>query len=170
MSEATSGTLAIHVSASANANFHATGAHYIAADATVFTQLIQGDLFKSFPTLRMIIPHGGGAVPFHSGRYRGPAQDLNKPLLEEHVLKNVFFDTCVYHQTGNDMMFKVIPVDDIIFASEMVGAVRGIDPQSGHHYDDTKNYVDNLKLSDDDRRMVFKTTRGASTGWTARPT
>ncbi|BAT61718.1 amidohydrolase [Variibacter gotjawalensis] len=146
----------IHVSASANANFHATGAHYIAADTAAFMQFIQGDLFKDFPKLRVIIPHGGGAVPFHWGRYRGLAQDMKKPPLEEHLLKNVFFDTCVYHQAGIDMMFRVIPVENIIFASEMVGAVRGIDPQSGHHFDDTKKYIDKLNLSAEDRRKVLE--------------
>jgi 4-oxalmesaconate hydratase len=50
----------IHVSASCNRNFHATGAHYMNADTTAFMQLLQGDLFKDFPTLRLIIPHGGG--------------------------------------------------------------------------------------------------------------
>jgi 4-oxalmesaconate hydratase len=87
----------IHVTSSCNPNFHYTGAHYINADTTGFMQLIQGNLFKDFPTLKFVIPHGGGAVPFHWGRYRGLAQEMKKPLLTEHVLKNVFFDTCVYH-------------------------------------------------------------------------
>ncbi|MCU0929377.1 MAG: amidohydrolase, partial [Burkholderiaceae bacterium] len=51
----------IHVSTSCNACFHTTGAHYINADTTAVMQLIQGDLFKDFPTLRFVIPHGGGA-------------------------------------------------------------------------------------------------------------
>ena len=92
-------------------------------------QLIQGNLFKDFPTLRFVIPHGGGAVPFHWGRYRGLAQDMKRPLLAEHLLKNVFFDTCVYHLPGIELLTKVIPVDNILFASEMVGAVKGIDPE-----------------------------------------
>ena len=60
----------VHVSASCTPVFHATGAHYINADTTAFMQLIQGDLFKDFPTLRLVIPHGGGAAPYHWGRYR----------------------------------------------------------------------------------------------------
>jgi 4-oxalmesaconate hydratase len=36
----------------------------------------------------------------------------------------------------------VIPVKNILFASEMIGAVRGIDPLTGHHYDDTKRYIE----------------------------
>ena len=146
----------VHVSGSCNPAFHATGGYYIAADTTAFMQFISGDLFKDFPTLRLIIPHGGGAVPFHWGRYRGLAQDMKKPLLTEHVMKNVYFDTCVYHQPGIDLLLKVIPIENILFGSEMVGAVRGIDPESGHYYDDTKRYIDSSSLSASDKSRIFE--------------
>ncbi len=146
----------IHVSASCNPNFHTTGGHYINGDTTAFMQLITADLFKDFPTLRFIIPHGGGAVPYHWGRYRGLAQDLKRPPLAEHLLNNVFFDTCVYHQPGIDLLLKVIPVDNILFASEMVGAVRGVDPTTGHYYDDTKRYLDAASLGEADKRKIFE--------------
>ncbi len=146
----------IHVSGSCNANFHATGAHYINADTTAFMQLIQGDLFADFPELRLIIPHGGGAVPYHWGRYRGLADMLNKPKLTEHVMRNVFFDTCVYHLPGIELLFEVIDIDNILFASEMFGAVKGVDPETGHNFDDTKRYIDALDLSEADRRKVFE--------------
>ena len=89
----------IHVAASCNPNFHGTGAHYLNADTSVFMQLVQGDLFKDFPTLRFIIPHGGGAVPYHWGRYRGMSLEIAKRPLEG-LLDNIFFDTCVYHHPG----------------------------------------------------------------------
>jgi 4-oxalmesaconate hydratase len=147
----------IHVSTSCNPCFHTTGAHYINADTTAVMQLIDGDLFKDFPTLRFVIPHGGGAAPYHWGRYRGLAQALNKPLLREHLLRNVFFDTCVYHQPGINLLTEVIPVENILFASEMVGAVRGIDPETGHNFDDTKRYIDATRnLSPEDRHKVFE--------------
>ena len=146
----------VHVSASCNPNFHATGAHYLNADTTAFMQFLQADLFKDFPTLRMIIPHGGGAVPYHWGRYRGLAQDMKRPLLPDLMRDNVFFDTCVYHQPGIDLLVKVVPVDNVLFGSEMVGAVRGIDPETGHYYDDTKRYVDSAALSDADKRKLLE--------------
>jgi len=147
----------IHVSASCNPNFHATGAHYINADTTAFMQLIEGDLFSDFPQLRFVIPHGGGAVPYHWGRYRGLAQDMKKPLLKDHLLKNVYFDTCVYHQPGIDLLLKVIPAENILFASEMVGAVRGIDPETGQYFDDTKRYIENaVGVSAADRKKIFE--------------
>ncbi|HEX3792573.1 MAG TPA: amidohydrolase family protein [Pseudonocardiaceae bacterium] len=146
----------IHVSSSCNPNFHALGAHYLNADTSVFMQLIEGDLFKEFPSLRFVIPHGGGAVPYHWGRYRGLADRLGRPPLPEHVMRNVFFDTCVYHQAGIDLLTRVIDVDNILFASEMIGAVRGIDPESGFHWDDTKRYVEASSLSAGDREKVFE--------------
>jgi len=145
----------VHVSASCTPVFHATGAHYINADTTAFMQLLQGDLFGDFPALRLVIPHGGGAVPYHWGRYRGLADMLKKPPLATHLMQNVFFDTCVYHQPGIDLLFEVIDVDNILFGSEMVGAVRGIDPTTGYYFDDTKRYVDALDLSDVDRTKVY---------------
>jgi len=147
----------IHVSHSCNPAVHYTGAHYINGDTTAFMQLITGNLFKDFPTLRFIIPHGGGAAPYHWGRYRGLAQNLKKPLLREHLLNNVYFDTCVYHQAGIDLLIKVIPADNILFASEMVGAVTGVDPETGFHYDDTKRYIDSAALTAGDRIKIFKT-------------
>ncbi len=146
----------VHVSSSCNPNFHATGAHYLNADTTAFMQFLTSDLFKDFPTLKFVIPHGGGAVPYHWGRYRGLAQDMKRPPLEELLLGNVFFDTCVYHLPGIKLLFEVVPIDNILFGSEMVGAVRGIDPRTGHYYDDTKRYIDALSLTEADRRKLFE--------------
>ena len=147
----------VHVSSSCNANFHATGAHYINADTTAFMQFITSDLFRDFPRLKFVIPHGGGAVPYHWGRYRGLAQDMKRPPLKDSLLKNVWFDTCVYHQAGIDLLLKVIPADNILFAGEVVGAVRGIDPESGHAYDDTRRYIDgNKSISTADKKKIFE--------------
>ena len=146
----------VHVSAAANRAFHTTGSHYINGDTTAFVQFLMSDLFKDFPTLKFIIPHGGGAIPYHWGRYRGIAQDQKRPPLSELILKNVFFDTCVYHQPGIDLLTRVIPADNILFASEMVGAVKGIDPETGFNYDDTRKYIDaSTLLTPEQKRAVF---------------
>lgn len=146
----------IHVSGSCNPGLHATGAYYIAADTIAFMQLIEGDLFADFPTLKFIIPHGGGAVPYHWGRYRGLADMLKQPSLDGHLMNNVFFDTCVYHQPGINLLNEVIDTKNILFGSEMVGAVRGIDPETGHYFDDTKRYVDALPISGEQRHAIFE--------------
>ena len=146
----------VHVSSSCNPCFHGTGAHYINGDTTAFMQFLTSDLFKDFPTLRFVIPHGGGAVPYHWGRYRGLALDMKKQTVEE-MMKNIFFDTCVYHAPGVEFMTRIVPTENILFGSEMIGAVRGRDPLTGEYFDDTKRYVDACAhLSDAARIQIFE--------------
>ncbi|MGN6595195.1 amidohydrolase family protein [Sphingopyxis terrae] len=146
----------IHVSGSCNHAMHATGAYYIAADTIAFMQLLEGDLFSDFPALRLIIPHGGGAAPYHWGRYRGLADMLGKPSLSSHLMKNIFFDTCVYHQPGVDLLGEVVDTSNILFGSEMIGAVRGIDSQTGRYFDDTRHYVENSALTLEQKADIFE--------------
>jgi 4-oxalmesaconate hydratase len=72
-------------------------------------------------------------------------------------MNNVFFDTCVYHLAGIELLTKVVPIDNILFASEMLGAVPGIDPETGHAFDDTKRYIDQVTgLSEASRHKIFE--------------
>jgi 4-oxalmesaconate hydratase len=144
----------IHVSASCNDNFFTTGSHYLGADTTAFMQALSSGFMKNYPGLRWIIPHGGGAVPYHWGRFKGMAQDKGWDF--DDLLNHIYFDTCVYHQPGIDLLVDVVPIDNIVFGSEMIGAVRGIDPDTGRHYDDTKIYLDEALVDEDDRRKIFE--------------
>ena len=147
----------IHVSGACQHSLDTTSSYYLGADTTAFVHFMFSDVFIDFPELKFIIPHGGGAVPYHWGRFRGIAQDKGLGDLNERVLNNIFFDTCVYHQRGIDLLLDVIPVKNILFASEMIGAVRGIDPHSGHYYDDTKRYIDSNKALDTaQKKMIFE--------------
>jgi len=96
-------------------------------------------------------------VPYHWERFRGLAQEMKKPLLKDHLLNNIFFDTCVYHQPGIDSLNTVIPVKNVLFASEMIGAVRGIDPEAGNYCDDTKRYIEASKiLSNEEKHQIYE--------------
>ena len=147
----------ILVSGCCNDTFHATSSYYLGADTTAFTQLFMSKtLFKDFPSLKFIIPHGGGAVPYHWGRYRGFTDMLALDHIDKIIENNIYFDTCVYHQEGIDLLVDVVPTKNILFASEMIGAVRGIDPQTGHYFDDTKRYITDAKISDEKKKMIFE--------------
>ncbi len=166
----------IHVSGVCNDNLHATGSHYLAADTVAFMQAMGSRLFDRFPNMRWVIPHGGGAVPYHWGRFKGMAEDsvaraaagqgqvaglssgaeADTYATVGELLGNVFFDTCVYHQPGIDLLVGVVPTSNILFASEMVGAVRGDDPDTGHPYDDTKRYIEAAALTGEQRGQIFE--------------
>lgn len=146
----------IHVSGCCNSAFHTTGSYYLSADTVAFMQLMTSTVCQDFPEIKFIIPHGGGAVPYHWGRFRGLADMMKLPPLDELLMNNVYFDTCVYHQPGIDLLLDVIPTKNILFASEMVGAVRGIDPLTGHYFDDTRRYIDNSSLLKSQKEAIFE--------------
>ena len=116
------------VSATCNAHFHTTGSHYLGADTTAFMQALTsgsvarlpGDCAGSSPTAAAPCPTTGAASrgwrPITAGTARRAGD-------------HVFFDTCVYHQPGIDLLLDVVPIDNILFGSEMVGAVRGDRPR-----------------------------------------
>ena len=144
----------IHVSATCNENFHSTGSHYLGADTTAFMQALTSGFLADFPGLRLIVPHGGGAVPYHWGRFKGMAQDKGWDF--DAVLAQLWFATCVSHQPGIALLTSVVPIGNILFASEMVGAVRGVDPATGRYWDDTKAYVDRAPLDDEQRASIYE--------------
>jgi 4-oxalmesaconate hydratase len=54
----------------------------------------------------------------------------------------------LYVQSGSD--------ENILIASEIVGAVRGVDPKTGYTYDDTKRYIgETQNFTKEQRDEVF---------------
>ncbi|MPZ48768.1 MAG: amidohydrolase family protein [Dehalococcoidia bacterium] len=143
----------VHVSTSCNPNFNGIGAHYLNGDTTAFMQLLESKLFEDFPTLRFIIPHGGGAVPYHWGRYRGIAEraGLRPP---EQLMQNVSFDGCVYNVPGLELLIRTVGAGHVMFATEMYGTGQAIDPRTGRPFDDTSSYLKAIDLSEADRRKI----------------
>jgi 4-oxalmesaconate hydratase len=150
--------LVLHGSESINKNFPHTAVQYLVADITGFVQLMMAkELFRDFPRLRFLVPHGGGALPFQMGRWRAIAKH-NDWASPDEILGNgnVFVDTCVYNQMNMRMLFEAVPLDNILFGSECDGAFPGvINEETRDHYDNTRRYVDGLKFSSVDTDKVY---------------
>jgi len=96
-------------------------------------------------------------VPYHWGRFRGLAQELKKPLLGEHLLKNIFFDTCVYHQPRHRSSDQGDPGRQHPVRQRDDRRGEGIDPETGFPYDDTKRYIEaSTILSAQDKHKVYE--------------
>ena len=69
----------------------------------------------------------------------------------------MYFDTAIYSQAATEYLIRTVGVDNVLFASEMIGGVQAVDPDSGRQYDDTKPYIDGIEwLTDDDRKKLFE--------------
>jgi 4-oxalmesaconate hydratase len=146
----------IHASATCNPAFHTTGSHYLNVDSTAFMQLMESRVFQDFPSLRVIFAHGGGNVPYQAARYRALCL-MNKWEPFDQFVKRLYFDTTVYSADAMDMLLDIVGVDNVIFASEMLGGVNATDPITGRSFDDNKPLLDrSTRLTDADRRKIFE--------------
>lgn len=146
----------LHASATCNPAFHTTGSHYLNVDSTAFMQLLESRVFTDFPRLRLILTHGGGNVPFQEARYRALCL-MNKWEPFEQFIKRLYFDTTVYSAEAMQLLVKVVGVDNILFASEMLGGVNAIDPLTGRMFDDHRPLLDAIgSLTEGDRQKIFE--------------
>jgi 4-oxalmesaconate hydratase len=146
----------IHASATCNPAFHTTGSHYLNVDSTAFMQLMESRVFRDFPKVRIILPHGGGNVPYQAARYRALCI-MNKWEPFDDFIKRLYFDTTVYSQEAMELLIKVVGVDNVMFASEMLGGVNAIDPATGRSFDDNRRFIDAIPwLTEHDRKKIFE--------------
>jgi 4-oxalmesaconate hydratase len=95
-------------------------------------------------------------VPYQAARYRA-LSIMNKWEPFDDFIKRLYFDTTVYSQEAMDLLIKVVGVDNVIFASEMLGGVNAIDPASGRSFDDNRRFLDAIEwLADQDRKKIFE--------------
>jgi 4-oxalmesaconate hydratase len=146
----------IHASATCNPAFHTTGSHYLNVDGTAFMQLMESRIFHDFPRLRIILAHGGGNVPYQAARYRALCL-MNKWEPFDEFIRRLYFDTTVCSREAMEMLLAVVGVDNVIFASEMLGGVTTIDPSTGRFFDDNKPCLDAIGwLTQEDRDKIFE--------------
>jgi len=143
----------LHVSQAENPFFQTTGSYYLSADTTFFVQALSTGFMKDQDSLRLVIPHGGGAIPFHWGRFQG--MSVREGWDFEGATERIFFDTCVYHQPGIDLLLDVVPDDRVLFGSEMLGAVRGDNPETGSGWDDTGKYLEAADIPAATRAQIY---------------
>jgi 4-oxalmesaconate hydratase len=146
----------MHASATCNPAFHTTGSHYLNVDATAFMQLMESRVLQDFPTLRIVLTHGGGNVAYQAARYRALCI-MNKWEPFDQFIKRLYFDTTLYSQEAVELLVRVVGADNVLFASEMLGGVNAIDPGSGRMFDDNKPLLDSLGwLTEGDRTKIFE--------------
>jgi predicted TIM-barrel fold metal-dependent hydrolase len=97
--------------------------------------------------LKLVITHGGGNVPYQAARYRALCL-MNKWEPFEEFIGRLYFDTTVYSQDAMEMLLRVVGVDRVVFASEMLGGVTTVDPKTGRYFDDNRPCLDAITWLD----------------------
>lgn len=145
----------IHASATRNPALHLNGSQYIAHDHAAVVELTMSSVLDDFPTLTLIIPHGGGGIPFQYNRQRAlHLLQGHRPF--EDALRRLYFDTSIYDADSMEMLIRKVGPANILFGSEMFGTAKAIDPETGRAFDDNLGLITTIPwLSDEDRAAIF---------------
>jgi 4-oxalmesaconate hydratase len=145
----------IHASSTHNPAFHLNGSHYIAWDYGATIELCASSVFDDFPTLKLIVPHGGGGVPYQFNRHRAlHVAQKDRPF--EEAIRLLFFDTSLYDPDSLRMLLTKVGSRNVMFGTEMFGTAKGIDPQTGHGFDDVGWMLDqDPALTESEREAIF---------------
>jgi len=129
---------------------------FINEESIAVVSLMESKVFERFPGLQLVVPHGGGAIPYHMGRFRSWAVRRGGPSFDEK-LRRLHFDTCTYDKNALELLFKTVGADRVLFGTEKPGTGSARDPVSGRDYDDLKPVIESIEfLSAEDRRNVFE--------------
>ena len=129
---------------------------FINEESIGITHLLASDVFTKFPNLKLIFPHGGGAIPYHMGRFRAWAVRKGGETYDQ-MMRRLHFDTTTYDKNAIELLLKTVGADRVLFATEKPGTGSARDPVSGRDYDDLKPVIEEISfLSDEDRRNIFE--------------
>lgn len=146
----------IHASSTLNPALHVNGSHYVNIDTSAVVELCNSKIFDDFPKLKLIIPHGGGAIPYQWNRHRSLHISSGHRPFEEAV-RNLYFDMALYDHECIELLVHKVGSERVLFATEMFGTAKAIDPLTGRGFDDTVEMVESLSsLSAGDRANIFE--------------
>ncbi len=130
--------------------------HFINEESIAIMSLLESNVFKDFPDLKVVISHTGGAIPFQMGRFRAWRHRRNAEDFDVS-LKRLYFDTVNYSKEALELAFKVIGSDNLLFGTENPGTGSVLNPETGTTFDDLKPVIDSIDfLTEEDRYKVYE--------------
>lgn len=129
--------------------------NFILEETMAVMGLVDSDVFKDFPDLKIVISHGGGAIPYQIGRFMSEHSRKGKNFLDG--LRNLYFDTVLYSEEALQLLIKTVGYDRCLFGAECPGVGSTIDPETGRTRDDIAPWIQNFSwLSDAEKSAIFE--------------
>jgi 4-oxalmesaconate hydratase len=132
--------------------------HFITTETRCIISMVANGTFDAFPDLKIIVCHGGGAVPYQVGLYRAFfGRHFEDGGGFDARLKKFYFDTVLYSPEAIELLVRTVGSDRCMFGTENPGAGTYLDPASGKMLNDLKPVIEGLaSLTDTDRSNIFE--------------
>jgi predicted TIM-barrel fold metal-dependent hydrolase len=158
------------------AHIHGTGSrqaerepytlHFINEETTAVFGFVHSEVFTDFPDLKIIVSHGGGAIPYQIGRFNASSIRSGGERFSDKM-KKLYYDTTLYTQDAIELLVKTVGADQCLFGSECPGTGSAVLPETGRPLDDVASYIraidwmseeDKTNILGENAKKVFKLT------------
>jgi 4-oxalmesaconate hydratase/OH-DDVA meta-cleavage compound hydrolase len=146
------------------AHIHATGSqsdrvpyslHFINEETIAVYNLCTSSVFDDFPDLKIVVSHGGGAMPYQFGRFE--AGSLRQKRRFSDGMRKLYFDTVLYTPQAIRLLIETVGADRCLFGSECPGVGSHVHPDTGRQMDDVAPCIHGFDwLSDADKHAIFE--------------
>lgn len=131
--------------------------HFINEETIAVNGLMFSDVFDDFPQLKVLVSHGGGAIPYQLGRFDSISVRSPRPWRYRDRIKKLYFDTVLYTPEALELLVKVVGADNCLFGAECPGVGSAVNEDTGLTFDNIKPHFDSFGwLSDSDRKKIFE--------------
>jgi OH-DDVA meta-cleavage compound hydrolase len=148
------------------AHIHGTGSrserspysvHFINEESIAVFGLVNSNVFNDFPKLKIVVSHGGGAIPYQLGRFEAPSLRRGTGGRFSDGMRKLYYDTVLYTEEALRLLIKTVGADRCLFGTECPGVGSSVDPATGRSMDNVKPMIENIEwLSAADRKKVFE--------------
>ena len=129
--------------------------HFINEETVAVFGLVNSDVFRDFPKLKILVSHGGGAIPYQLGRFQSGSSRRGANFLDG--ARKLYYDTVLYTPDALNLLLKTMGPDRCLFGAECPGVGSTIDPATNRTRDDVKPMIDGLEwLTVEQKRAIYE--------------
>lgn len=146
------------------AHIHATGSqsdrtpytmHFINEESVAVYNLVKSSVMTDFPSLKIVVSHGGGAMPYQLGRFQSATMRSGQNFRDG--MRKLYYDTVLYTEGALRLLIETVGADRCLFGSECPGVGSAINPETGRTFDDIRSIIEGFDwLSADEKHMIFE--------------
>jgi len=126
--------------------------HFINEETIAVYGLINSSVFKDFPSLKVVVSHGGGAIPYQFGRFQSGSMRNPPGQRFSDGLKKLYFDTVLYTDSALRLLVEVMGPDNLVFGAECPGVGSSVNPDTGRTFDDIVPFIQKMPTLNDKQR------------------
>lgn len=147
-------------------HIHATGSrqperepyslHFINEETTAVYGLVNSTVLDDFPTLKILVSHGGGAIPYQLGRFDSASARRQGERFRDRMRK-LYYDTVLYTADALELLIKTVGAEHVLFGAECPGVGSAVNPDTGSTFDNIVPLIRGFEwLSDDDKARILE--------------